>query len=334
MSEIRLGLNTSKMKDQGKISELNTSSHRYQSSNTVGRMSEDRGSLAFAAGTNKNHGYESLLWNIYSTKKERDFGLTECNNSVPDLRNSMVTENDITINFDAFPNASPISTILGLAKKEPAPVLASSLEYFPQSGEVPSACSAAFHTASTKCVGLLSSTAALSFSFLKDKVSEFLPSYEQGYDIVFIMSAFILAYICYRIVADLILSLVWGCGFVMANVLGSIQKQKHQQSFLEQVLSPQCTTKRLREIRKFREMAPQAAPMNSDEGAAFLGIKTKNTANSPKKNPPKQVVSSTQSTPGVTMLSKSYSSNFGGPPKSAKDPRHYDGPLNGFGVGI
>lgn len=28
------------MKDQGKISELNTSSHRYQSSNTVGRMSE------------------------------------------------------------------------------------------------------------------------------------------------------------------------------------------------------------------------------------------------------------------------------------------------------
>jgi len=30
----------SKMKDQGKISELNQSSHRYQSSNTVGRMSE------------------------------------------------------------------------------------------------------------------------------------------------------------------------------------------------------------------------------------------------------------------------------------------------------
>ena len=320
------------MKDQGKISELNTSSHRYQSSRTEGQQSENHGTLAFVASTNKNHGYESHLLSKTPNNSVRDFRLMEFETSKPDLRNSMVNKNDISINFDVFPNASPIDTIMELAKKEPTQVLISSQEYAPQSGEIPPTGIAAFQTVATKCVGELTHASALSFTFYKNKLTELLPSHGQGYDIVFIMSAFILAYICYRIVADLILSLVWGCGFITAKMLGNLQKHKQQQSFLDQLLTPQSSARRLRKIRKFRDMAPQAGTLNSDDGAAFLGIKTSNKVKSPKKNPPKQTASSAQ--PIQETIPWSGQAAFGGPPRPKRDQTQYNGPLNGFGVGI
>ena len=204
--------------------------------------------------------------------------------------------------------------------------------YTPQSGEIPPTGNVAFQTVTAKCVGELTHASALNLTFLKNKLTELLPSHEQGYDVLFFMSAFILAYICYRIVTDLILSLVWGCGFVMAKVLGTLQKHKQQQSFLDTVFTPQGSARRLGKIRKFRDMAPQAGTLGSDDGAAFLGITPKNKVTSPKKNPPKPSVP--LAPPVQEIISWSGQCAFGGPPKPKRDQTKFNGPLNGFGAGI
>lgn len=367
MSEIRLGLHQSKI-DQGKISELNKSSHRYQSSNTVGRMSEGHGALAFLASTKTNHGCESLLSEGKSDKKEKDFSMQMCKVSSSDLRSYL----EDSVNFDEFPNASPINNITELAKKESTSEPGFATWFVPQSGRLQSTGTLAFSTARTKRVGRR--TRASAVDFISMESSQFLPTYrtdivcnpqsitsadryapqmgevsetcqaatqaaantcyqelakwpifdlsvakaqllkmssylEQECDFVAITFVVTMSYIAYRILSNLALLGTWMLGYATC----AIGARQHQQFYTS-------------------KYSPQAGVLTSDDGAAFKGVKPKKATAASKT--PKKVASSTQSTPGVTMLYKTYTSSFGGPPKSNKDPRSHDGPLNGFGVGI
>jgi len=78
------------------------------------------------------------------------------------------------------------------------------------------------------------------------------------------------------------------------------------------------------------QYVPQAAPLSSDDGLAFTGKKVASTSMPASANAPGMSVSPTtgwgQTTPNSAQPRVS-------PPKqSRKDP--YDGPLNGFGIGI
>ena len=85
------------------------------------------------------------FWTIYRGEKPQEFQVTARKLAVLDLPyfSEDVLE-DINVNFDVFPNASPINTIRELAKKEPTPVPTSIKGYTPQSGEIPPTGNVAF----------------------------------------------------------------------------------------------------------------------------------------------------------------------------------------------
>ena len=294
--------------------------------------------------------------------------MQNCKLSAVDLKSYL--EN--SVNFDVFPGASPINNIVELAKNEPTSVPGNATWYVPQSGRIKPTGTAAFLTARTKRVGRMSRATAVD-SISMDS-SQFLPSYhsdivcnpqssnsadryapqmgevsktcqaatlaaantcqqelarwpifdvsvakaqllkmssylEKECDFVAIIFVCSMSYIAYRILSNLALLGTWMLGYATCAI-GARQPQQFYTS----------------------KYSPQAGMLSSDDGAAFTGVKPKKATAASKT--PKKVVPSAQSTPGVTMLQKSYSSSFGGPPKSMKDPRRQDGPLNGFGVGI
>lgn len=403
------------MKDQGKMSELNLSSHCYQPSNAVGRMSESYENCAFITPNNSIRDCEMLFetghdndkeksriiktvhqpletrpvkllkfskptikwqatgtmhqklmtantcyqrymtkynssrqvqrrctpltnkafWSIYRGERPQDFLITEKKLKVLDLTYFMSDEDDITVNFTAFPNAAPIEVIKRRAKKEPRADAPSSdrEDYFPQSGAVSPVCSVAFQTAASVCAEKLAVAPSLSLALIKSKSEELLHALEQRSELVTLFCLLTSLYIAYRIITNLALLLTWWCGFAVSSMMGKTTP-KQQQSLFDALFSPQSTKRRQDRSRKFREMAPQAGFLSSDDGAAFTGTKPKSTVSSPKKIPPKKPQSSTESPPGQEYIPWSGQCNFGGVPKPKRDQSKLNGPLNGFGVGM
>lgn len=279
-----------------------------------------------------------------------------------------------SINFDQFPHASPIDAIMESAKNEPTPVPrpaswytsqsgltpSAGIEsfhtertrrakestfalamfdhifnviawfdpschsshvcapprinkrrerYTPQMGEVSETCQAATKAAANTCYQELAKWPIFDISVAKAQLSKMSSYLEKECDFVAIIFVCSLSYIAYRILSNLALLGTWMFGYATC----AIGTRQHQQLYTS-------------------KYSPQVGMLSSDDGAAFTGVKPKKATAASKT--PKKVVPSAQSTPGVTMLQKSYSSSFGGAPRSKKDPRLQDGPLNGFGVGI
>lgn len=278
--------------------------------------------------------YNAFL-SIYRGEIPQDFQITEKKLKVLDLTYFMSDEDDIHVNFTAFPNAAPIEVIKRAAKKEPRVVspTPNGVDYFPQSGAVSPACSIAFQTAASTCAEKLAIAPSFSLALFRSKSEELLRVLEQNSEFVALFCLLIALYVAYRILTNLALLLTWWCGYTVSTMMRKTTP-KQQPSFFDALFTPQSMSKRTSRLRKFRNMAPQAGNLDSDDGAAFKGIKPKKTKSSPKKTPSKTPVTSSPSPTKEELIPWTGMCAFGGAPKPKKDQSKHNGFLNGFGVGL
>lgn len=234
------------------------------------------------------------------------------------------------VNLEAFLDASPVETMRKAASKnslDDTDRTDNRSVYVPQAGTVSNSCVATAKVAVKACVGDMTETSNLSLTTLISRAKDFCSCLAKNFEILDLIIGVILMYLVYRIVTDLTLLMTWMCGFA---TFSTWDKLNNQQPFV--CYRPQC--RRMRRLRKFRDMAPQAGILDSDDGAAFKGTKPKNTKPSPKKTPSKTPVTSSPSPTKEEFIPWTGMCAFGGVPRPKKDQSKHNGSLNGFGVGI
>lgn len=233
-----------------------------------------------------------------------------------------------TINWDLFPKAKPIQSIINVD------TVSNSGDFTPQSGiTAPSPvnpfaeCSNAIQQTFTSYV-------------LENQYLAWLTIMPLHY---LLLGSFFSIIVLYRIVCDLVLTLRFMIGFLFGYRVvhfsnkytpqsGSLDTAKTFSQYLSKIATVAAAFVSLATLvadsRRTDSYSPQSG-LESDDGAKFLG-KVKPKTGLPPDKP------ATDGAPGITstLNGKNLTQQPKvAPPKiSKKDP--YDGPLNGFGVGI